>query len=521
MAITAPESTGTVTLTIDGREVTVPEGTTIWQAAKAAGIDIPVLCHDERFDPVGVCRMCVVDVGAPAFAASCVRACENGMQVTTDTPELERSRDDADRAAGLRPAAARARPQADHDRRQRTARAGRRYGVTGDDAALPCGSGRGVDESSPVIAVDHDACILCDRCIRACDDIQGNDVIGRSGKGYATHIAFDLERPDGRLVLRLVRRVRGRLPDRRADEQADPRHPDPAARPNSTRSTPSARTAASAARSPTTWTGSAARSPTPTAGSSPASQGRLCVKGRYGWDYAALAAAPDDAADPPRGVLPEGRAVLRRPRRHAAGGETNGHGWPTTAAREKRRAASAAASPAASSTTPRCCRTSARPRWEEALDLVAPRLTRDPRRGRAGRHRRVRQREVLQRGGLPLPEAHPHRLPHQQRGPLHAAVPRLQRGRAVRGDRLRRGLDHLRRHQERRGRDRHRQQLDGEPPGRLHASSSRPGATARRSSTWTRGPTRWPTTRTSTASSSPAPTSPSTTASCTRSSGSA
>src|ERR1700750_186990 len=92
MAITAPESTGTVTLTIDGREITAPEGSTIWQAAKAAGIDIPVLCHDERFDPVGVCRMCVVDVGTPAFAASFLRPCENGMQVTTSSPELERSR---------------------------------------------------------------------------------------------------------------------------------------------------------------------------------------------------------------------------------------------------------------------------------------------------------------------------------------------------------------------------------------------------------------------------------------------
>jgi len=46
-------------------------------------------------------------------------------------------------------------------------------------------------------AVDHDACILCDRCTRACDDIQGNDVIGRSGKGYDTHIAFDLSDPMG------------------------------------------------------------------------------------------------------------------------------------------------------------------------------------------------------------------------------------------------------------------------------------------------------------------------------------
>ena len=59
------------------------------------------------------------------------------------------------------------------------------------------GSGRGEDYSNPVIAVNHDACILCDRCVRACDDIQGNDVIGRSGKGYSTRIAFDLNDPMG------------------------------------------------------------------------------------------------------------------------------------------------------------------------------------------------------------------------------------------------------------------------------------------------------------------------------------
>src|SRR3954451_12921355 len=197
MAITAPESTGTVTLTIDGREVTAPEGATIWQAAKAAGIEIPVLCHNERFDPVGVCRMCVVDVGAPAFAASCVRACENDMQVKTATPELERNR------AMLTKLLVSDQPPRERDPKQTTTGDNEllaladRYGVTGDDTGLPCGSGRGVDESSPVIAVDHDACILCDRCTRACDDIQGNDVIGRSGKGYATLIAFDLSDPMG------------------------------------------------------------------------------------------------------------------------------------------------------------------------------------------------------------------------------------------------------------------------------------------------------------------------------------
>src|SRR3954470_11943270 len=82
----------TVTAEIDGRSVTVPEGTSIYDAAKQVGVDIPVLCHDERYDPVGVCRMCVVDTGGRVFAAACVRPCEDGMTVKTDTPELERSR---------------------------------------------------------------------------------------------------------------------------------------------------------------------------------------------------------------------------------------------------------------------------------------------------------------------------------------------------------------------------------------------------------------------------------------------
>jgi formate dehydrogenase major subunit len=85
-------ATRTITLSIDGREVTVPEGTTIWTAARDAGIEIPVLCHDERYDPVGVCRMCVVDTGGRAYAAACVRPVEQGMEVKTATPEIEKHR---------------------------------------------------------------------------------------------------------------------------------------------------------------------------------------------------------------------------------------------------------------------------------------------------------------------------------------------------------------------------------------------------------------------------------------------
>src|SRR6476659_9302870 len=136
MAIPVQATPRTVTLTIDGREITVAEGSTIWAAAKAAGIDIPVLCHDERFDPVGVCRMCVVDVGAPAFAASCVRACENGMQVTTDSPELERSR------TMLTKLLVSDQPPRERDPKQTTTGDNEllaladRYGVTGDSTGL-------------------------------------------------------------------------------------------------------------------------------------------------------------------------------------------------------------------------------------------------------------------------------------------------------------------------------------------------------------------------------------------------
>ncbi|MGH3154503.1 MAG: formate dehydrogenase subunit alpha, partial [Streptosporangiaceae bacterium] len=286
MAIIDTESTGTVTLTIDGREVTAPEGVTIWQAAKAAGIDIPVLCHDERFDPVGVCRMCVVDVGAPAFAASCVRACENGMQVKTGTPELERNR------AMLTKLLVSDQPPRERDPKQTTTGDNEllaladRYGVTGDGTALPCGSGRGVDESSPVIAVDHDACILCDRCTRACDDIQGNDVIGRSGKGYATHIAFDLSDPMGASSCVSCGECVAACPTGALTNK--PIHDIPI-RPRTELDAVDTVCPYCGVGCALTYYVDRERGAIAYADGreQPGSQGRLCVKGRYGWDYAA------------------------------------------------------------------------------------------------------------------------------------------------------------------------------------------------------------------------------------------
>lgn len=202
MAITSSPAAPTpitenVTLRIDGQEVTVRAGSTILDAARELGITIPVLCHDDRYDPVGVCRLCVVDVGARAYAAACVRPCEEGMDVKTSSERLEHHR------ATLTELLLADQPKPEFDPKETKTADNellvlvRQYGVSKDSSDLPQGEGRGIDESNPVIAVNHDACILCDRCVRACDDIQGNDVIGRSGKGYASRIAFDLNDPMG------------------------------------------------------------------------------------------------------------------------------------------------------------------------------------------------------------------------------------------------------------------------------------------------------------------------------------
>jgi formate dehydrogenase major subunit len=269
-------------LTIDGRPIEAEPGTTIWEAARESGIEIPALCHDPRLFPVGVCRVCVVDVGERVLAASCVRQCEPDMQVRTATPELEAHRATlvellaADQPSGWREA--RARKTGDDE----LLALARRYDVTGD--ALPSGGHRAIDESSKVIAVDHQACILCDRCIRACDDLQNNEVLGRTGKGYGARIAFDLDAPMGESTCVSCGECAavcptGALVDKPVAAALRPRD----------------ELEAVDTVCPYCGVGCALTYHVDRASNaivfaegreSPGNQQRLCVKGRYGWDYA-------------------------------------------------------------------------------------------------------------------------------------------------------------------------------------------------------------------------------------------
>jgi formate dehydrogenase major subunit len=182
-----------VELVIDGRTIRVPTGTTLFDAARTHGIDVPTLCHDPRLEPVGVCRVCVVEVeGERTLAASCVRRAEPGMVVRSGGERIERARRTLVELLDSE--------QPEESARQQGTGDDALVALVGELEATPAwgrGEERPTDDSSAVIAVDHQACILCDRCIRACNDLQHNDVIGRTGKGYATRIGFDLDAPMG------------------------------------------------------------------------------------------------------------------------------------------------------------------------------------------------------------------------------------------------------------------------------------------------------------------------------------
>ncbi|MBI4966947.1 MAG: formate dehydrogenase subunit alpha [Rhodospirillales bacterium] len=155
-----------IAFTLDGRAAMARPGETIWQVADRLGIAIPTLCKGEGHDikPQGCCRLCVVEIeGERALAASCSRRPTAGLAVETQS---------------ARALAARRAVQELLDREK-------------------ADTVRQRDASHPAIAVDHGRCVRCGLCVQACRAIQGNDVIGMAGRGAGTRIVFDLDRPMG------------------------------------------------------------------------------------------------------------------------------------------------------------------------------------------------------------------------------------------------------------------------------------------------------------------------------------
>lgn len=192
-----------VSVSYDPVGTPVPRRTTIYDAAqKADPAAIPLLCHREYMTPVAVCRVCSVQVKQengyeePRLSPACYRPVEPGMVVATHRTS-DRVRASVKTLTELlmadHPAPCRKEEQSHDCELEALAKS---FGL-GVPRFARSTDHRAKDESSLVIAVDHNACILCDRCVRGCGEIRHNEVIGRRGKGYGAGIAFDLNVPMG------------------------------------------------------------------------------------------------------------------------------------------------------------------------------------------------------------------------------------------------------------------------------------------------------------------------------------
>ncbi|MEL0013327.1 MAG: 2Fe-2S iron-sulfur cluster-binding protein, partial [Alphaproteobacteria bacterium] len=183
-----------ITFTLDGREVTAALGETIWRVAEREGIDIPHLCYapEPGYRPDGNCRACMVHVeGERVLAASCLRQPSEGMKVSTTVERAAKAREMVlELLATDQPTRAMA-----HDPDSRFWRWADRVGVFG--SRFPADDAPASDTSHTAMAVNLDACIHCNLCVRACREVQSNDVIGMAMRGAHSKIVFDFDDPMG------------------------------------------------------------------------------------------------------------------------------------------------------------------------------------------------------------------------------------------------------------------------------------------------------------------------------------
>ena len=177
---------------INGQRYERPDGESVLDALRAAGIDLPAICHDERIAPSGACRLCLVRVaGVAKPVTACTIRIRDGMAIDTTIPALEESRRSFIEMLGRRLSAEDVRRCPDKPfHRELRAR-----GLTGIPAAEPPDETLR-DDSHPYIAVDMARCIDCYRCVRICAELQGQFVWHLRGRGEDTRL-----RPDGPSLL--------------------------------------------------------------------------------------------------------------------------------------------------------------------------------------------------------------------------------------------------------------------------------------------------------------------------------
>ena len=181
------ENVNMVTLTIDDQKVCVPEGTTILQAAKQAGIDIPTLCFLKEINEVGDCRMCIVEVeGRRGFATSCIQTVEEGMVVHTHTPNvLEARHVILDLIISNHAKDCLTCTRSGNCELQALAV---KFNVLNIEFEGERTKHR-VDDLSPSIVRDFNKCILCRRCVAACKNVQGIGAIDCINRGFESCIS--------------------------------------------------------------------------------------------------------------------------------------------------------------------------------------------------------------------------------------------------------------------------------------------------------------------------------------------
>ncbi|MDG2289259.1 MAG: formate dehydrogenase subunit alpha, partial [Woeseiaceae bacterium] len=184
----------TVQVEIDGMPATVNAGSSILRAARESGVDIPKLCATDNLKPFGSCRMCLVEIeGRKGYPASCTTPVKAGMKIRTQTSELSKIRRNvmelyiSDHPLDCLTCSA----NGDCELQDMAGAVGLRdvrYGFDGENHL-----DGGVDSSNPYFQFDASKCIVCSRCVRACDEVQGTFALTIQGRGFASKVSAGMD----------------------------------------------------------------------------------------------------------------------------------------------------------------------------------------------------------------------------------------------------------------------------------------------------------------------------------------